>query len=68
MLPAPRTEYFSEDELLLYRRLAELQSDAGEATLHLSDAFTVSDPLLIEPLREKFESAKGRIERNMAPA
>ena len=67
MPAAPRTEYFSEDELLLYRRLAELQSDAGEATLHLSDAFTVSDPSLIEPLREKFESAKGRIERNMAP-
>ena len=64
---APREQYFSEDELLLYRRLAELQSDAGEATLHLSDAFTVSDPSLIEPLREKFESAKGRIERNMAP-
>ncbi len=67
MPAAPRSEYFSEDELLLYRRLAELQSDAGEATLHLSDAFTVSDPSLIEPLREKFESAKGRIERNMAP-
>ena len=67
MPAAPRDEYFSEDELLLYRRLAELQSDAGEATLHLSDAFTVSDPSLIEPLREKFESAKGRIERNMAP-
>ena len=67
MPAAPRSEYFAEDELLLYRRLAELQSDAGEATLHLSDAFTVSDPSLIEPLREKFESAKGRIERNMAP-
>ena len=67
MPAAPRSEYFSEDELLLYRRLAELQSDAGEATLHLSDAFTVSDPSLIEPLRERFESAKGRIERNMAP-
>ena len=67
MPAAPISEYFSEDELLLYRRLAELQSDAGEATLHLADAFKVSDPSLIEPLREKFESAKGRIERNMAP-
>ncbi len=64
--PAPRTEYFAEDELLFYRRLAELQGDAGEATQHLSDAFTVADASLIEPLRERFESAKGRIDRNMA--
>ena len=63
---APRTEYFAEDELIFYRRLAELQGDAGEATQHLSDAFTVADASLIEPLRERFESAKGRIDRNMA--
>ena len=65
--PAGRTEYFSEDEIIHYRRLSELQGDVNIATELLANTFTLSDPSLIEPLRERFEAALARIERNLAP-
>ena len=64
--PAPRLEHFSEGEVVRYRRLAELQADASIATQLLANAFTLSDASLIEPLRERFEAAAGRIERNLS--
>ncbi len=64
--PAPRSEHFSEAELSRYRHLSELQADANMATQLLASAFTLSDASLIEPLRERFEAAAGRIERNLS--
>ena len=64
--PAPRLEHFSEDEFGNYRHLAQLQADGNIATELLANAFTLSEASLIEPLRERFEAAVSRIERNLA--
>ena len=64
--PAPRAEHFSEEEFSRYRHLAELQADANTAIQLLESAFVISAAPLIEPLRERFEAARGRIERNLA--
>ena len=62
---APRSEHFAEQEIVRYRRLSELQGDVNIATELLANAFTLSDASLIEPLRERFEAARNRIERNL---
>ncbi len=64
--PAPRTEHLSERELGRYRRLADLQADGSIASQLLASAFNLQDASSIEPLRERFESAAGRIERSLA--
>ena len=64
--PAPRVEHLSERELGRYRRLADLQADGSIASQLLASAFNLQDASLIEPLRERFESAAGRIERSLA--
>ena len=64
--PASPDEHFSEAQFNRYRLLYELQGDANIATELLANAFTVSEPAAIEPLRERFEAAAGRIERNLA--
>ena len=64
--PAVRSNYFSEDQLARYRRLAELQTDSSVAAHLLESAFSVSQPPHLEPLRERFESSAGRIERSVA--
>ncbi len=64
--PAPRSEHFSEDEFSNYRHLAQLQADGNTATELLANAFTLSEASLIEPLRERFEAAVSRIERNLS--
>ena len=64
--PAPRAEHLSEQELGRYRRLADLQADGGIASQLLASAFNLQDASSIEPLRERFESAAGRIERSLA--
>ncbi len=63
--PVPRAEHFSEDEIVRYRHLHELQTDTVLATQLLANAFTVADEPLLEPLRERFEAAVGRIERSL---
>ena len=63
--PAERSEHFSEEELYRYRHLVELQVDGNIATEMLVSAFNVSDPAAIQPLRERFVSAQGRIGRNL---
>ena len=63
--PAPRSEHLSEDEVGRYRRLAELQADANIATQLMASAFILSNASLVEPLRERFEAAFGRIDRNL---
>ena len=64
--PAPRAEHLSEEELGRYRRLADLQADGSIASQLLASAFNLQDASSIEPLRERFESAAGRIERSLA--
>ncbi len=64
--PAGRGEHFSDSELAQYRYLEGLHADAKTATQILESAFAVSDVPLIEPLRERFESAKGSIERSLS--
>lgn len=61
----PREVHFSEDQLIRFRYMAELQAQANIATQLLASASTLSDPSLIEPLRERFESSAGHIERNL---
>ncbi|MYD64436.1 MAG: HAMP domain-containing protein [Chloroflexi bacterium] len=65
--PAERDIHFSEAELIQYRRLSELHGDVNIATELLANAFTLSDPSLIEPLRERFEATITRINRNLPP-
>ena len=62
---AARSRHFTEEEIVRYRRLSELQGDVNIATELLANAFTLSDASLIEPLRERFEAANNRIERNL---
>ena len=64
--PVPRSEHFSEGEVFRYRRLAELEADANITSDLLASAFTLSDKTLLEPLRERFEAAASRIDRNLA--
>ena len=64
--PVARSEHFSESELARYRNLAGLHADATTANQILESAFSISSAPLIEPLRERFESASGSMERNLA--
>ena len=64
--PVSRSEHFSEAEVFRYRRLAELEADANIASDLLATGFTLSDASLLEPLRERFEVASSRIQRNLA--
>ena len=64
--PAPRSQHFSENEFERYRHLSALQADATIAIQLLASAFNLSDAPLIEPLRERFEAAVGRIERSLS--
>jgi len=64
--PAPRDQHLSREEFGHYRHLAALQADATTAIQLLSSAFNLSDAPLIEPLRERFEAAKDRIEWSLS--
>ena len=64
--PVARSEHFSEAEVFRYRRLAELEADANIASDLLATGFTLTDASLLEPLRERFEVAQSRIQRNLA--
>ena len=64
--PVGRAEHFSEVELARYRNLAGLHADATTANQILESAFSISSAPLIEPLRERFESAVGSLERNLS--
>lgn len=65
-VPVSTQEHFSETEFYRYRNVADLQAAANIATQLLASAFTVSDAAFIEPLRERSEAARGRIERSLA--
>ncbi len=63
--PDPRSSRASPRELDKYRLLSELQVDANIATELLGNAFSVSEPASLEPLRERFEAAMNRIGFNL---
>ena len=63
---AERSVHLVEREVTYYRYLAELQADADTAAQLLASAFALSDASSIEPLRERFESAQGRVERSLS--
>ena len=63
--PDPRSQHFSEDELTRLRYLAEFEADANITSDLLASAFTLADESLLEPLRERFEAAATRIDRNL---
>ena len=58
--------YFTAEQLDHYRHLANLHADAAQAGQVLASAFTVSDAAQVEPLRERFEAAVGRIQNTFA--
>ena len=62
---ASRPAHLSEQQVVRYRRLTEMQADTNIATELLANAFTLSDESFIEPLRERFEAAVERIDRNL---
>ncbi len=64
--PMPIGQHFSEGEFYRYRNVADLQAAANTATQLLASSFTVSDAAFIEPLRERSEAARSRIERSLA--
>ena len=54
--PASSDESFTGDGIIEYRRISEMQGDLSIAAQILASAFTVSEPELVEPLRERFEA------------
>ena len=64
--PSDEIAYRAEDELTRFHYLSELQSNVNIATQILASATTVSDPSLIEPWRERFESSVFHINRNLS--
>ena len=64
--PSARAAHVSEEEIRKYRFLAELQANANISTQLLASAFGLSDATNIEPLRERFEAAAGRIQRSIS--
>lgn len=54
------------DQLVTYRHLTDIQSDANLSTQLLATAFSLSDSSQIKPLRSQFEAASSRIETALA--
>ncbi len=63
--PVRRSQFLKESEIQRYRYLLELHSDLTDSTELMTHAFNLSDSALLEPLRERFEAAAGRIDRNL---
>ena len=64
--PAPLEQHLSEEEINRYRHLADLRADATIAIQHLASSFVLSDTLLLEPLRERFEATVNRIKEGLS--
>ncbi|MDE2766406.1 MAG: MCP four helix bundle domain-containing protein, partial [Chloroflexota bacterium] len=64
--PAPEWQHFSEVEVARFRHLADLQANANIATQLLASAFSLSNSSAVEPLRERFESAQGHVNRSLS--
>ena len=64
--PAPRARHFSRREFNNYRHMLELQANATTTIQLLAGASNLTEVPLIEPLRERFESARDGIRRSLA--
>ena len=69
-LPGGNTEQASdpslfEDQLITYRSLTEIQSNANISTQVMATAFGLSDSSRVEPLREDFKVVVDRIETTL---
>ena len=60
--PADREDHLSEEQLLIYRHLTEIQANTNISIQLLATAFSLSDASQVEPLRERFEAAAGQID------
>ncbi len=61
----PRQEHFSDEEVIRYYHLQNLSNQGRVATELLANSYVVADAPLLEPLKERFESAESRIERSL---
>ena len=61
--PAPPEEHTSYAELVRYRDLLTLHTQANLAARLLAEAAVLSDRTLIQPLRERYNAAVGSFER-----
>ena len=64
--PAPQARHFSIREFNRYRHMLELQANATTTIQLLAGASNLTEVPLIEPLRERFESARDGIRRSLA--
>ena len=64
--PAPRARHFSRKEFNHYRHMLELQANATTTIQLLAGASNLTEVPLIEPLRERFESARDGIRRSLS--
>ena len=63
--PETRTVQFLDQEFNRYRQLAALKEGAAIGSQVLANAFSISDPDLLVPLRERYEAASSLIGRNL---
>ena len=63
--PASPARHFSKREFNRYRHMVELQAHATNATQLLAGVTNLTDIPLIEPVRERFESARDGIGRSL---
>lgn len=61
----PAEEHFTEAEFSRFRRIAELKESVAVGSQLLASAFTVTEPLLLPPLQERYEAAAGQAARNL---
>ena len=64
--PAPQARHFSIREFNRYRHMLELQANATTTIQLLAGASNLTEVPLIEPLRERFESARDGIRRSLS--
>ena len=63
--PDPRAQHATPEVFDRYRRLAGIRDGATIGQQVLATVFTLNDPALLEPLRERFEAASHGIRRHL---
>ena len=64
--PAARDTHLNEIQMTRYRHLTDLQANASLAVQDLANAFAVTEAARLEPLRERSEATRRRIDRSLA--
>ncbi len=62
----PSEEHFTEAEFRRFRRIAELKEGAAVGSQLLASAFTVTEPVLLPAIQERYEAASNQAARNLA--